>query len=816
MVRIDHWKLARPACVFAGWLGICAIGFVVDCGLDSEHAAAAESEVGAADAHKQLQALVARSCSQCHGDTKPKGNLQLEPFGEEQWTDYGLLDEVLTQINDGAMPPEDAKVKLTDDDRKLVAHLLTSRLEAIEGAQLSGTLNRLTRREWCDTLEDLTGLAVEKQYELPIDSSHAMTRLGEHQLLTPLAMRQYQTVAERYIDEAILDKLPEVATTVVDLTDAENQIGNSSNESQPWGILSHNDRTVITINSPVKTFAAEGEYEFVFDYYFTSGADLKSLPKGQTPKPIEVDPNRHFGRFGGSGEILSKPYTHNLDGEKFHPSGKVQFYRYDEPLRVRLTKGRKTVQFVVQGNGNGPRWVFTSVAIRGPLGRKYPASHEKIFGDASADGDLDDCKRVLDSLARRLFRRPVNVEIMEPYYAMAEARYHAGGNLYSATEASLKAMVVSPYFLFKELGDKPALDDHQIATRLSYFLWNTAPDERLMSLADAGKLTDPAVRRAEAERLLADPDTSDRFVRLFTKQWLGLDRFDDFAPNAAYIEGKNLAPLRPSIEEEPYALFATLLTDNLSARNFIDSDFVVWDKALFGYYNNEKQTGIRSRDRKDDGFAKYDLTKATDEARMRHGGLVCMPIVMCMTTDGETTQPFLRGAWVITHLFGKKLEPPDSVPALEVNLANVDKPKEILRLHKQDPSCYACHVKMDYMGLALENFDVMGRWQSNYLFPVIEGNKFKLVTKDPVDSLAESPAGQPIDGIVGLKQHLLDREDEVLRNLTEKLFAYALGREARYKDRAAIDRLMKTAKANDYRLRDMILEITAADSLAHR
>jgi hypothetical protein len=771
----------------------------------------AASELGEAAPHALREAFV-RHCAACHGEAKQEARLRLDALSDAQWRDGDLLDAVAARLADGEMPPDDAATQLPDAVRSQMIAAIQGRLAKLDEGQLAGTLNRLTRSEWCDTLEDLTGLPVEKQYELPIDSSHAMGKLGEHQLLTPLAMRQYQQVIDRYVDEAILDRLPDVETTYVDFSKPENQIGNSGTETKPWGLLAHVS-TNLTIRSPVHTILREGVYEFTFDYYFTPSAALETLADGEKPQPTsKFDKNKEWVRFEGGGEILSKGYTQDLEGNKFHVSGKLIKYRFDEPLRVHISKGRKPVVFRIKAPRD-PACVITGVTIRGPIDKTYPESHEKIFGDAPRDGDLAACRRVLDSLAPRVYRQPVDAEIMARYYQVAAAEYDAGGNLYSATKACLKAMLCSPNFIFKDLGDSPQLDEYMIAARLSYFLWNTAPDQRLTTLAAEGKLSDPAVRRAEAQRMLADPERSERFVRQFVRQWLGLDRFDNFMPNKAYIEERILLQLRPSIEEEPYAFFTELVRSNLSARNFIDSDFVVWDKRMFQYYGG-KMLGIR--DVKNDDFTRYGLDEAPEELRARFGGLVTMPVVTCMTTDGETTQPILRGAWIVKHLFGEGLEPPDSVPALEIDLGNVDKPKEILRLHKQDKSCYACHVKMDYLGLALENFDVMGRWQSNYLFPVIEGKDFELVTKDPVDALAETPGGEPVDGEAGLKKHMLQRQDEILRNLMEKLFAYSIGREVRYKDRPTIDRLMKSSASNDFRLRDMLLDIIASDSFTQR
>jgi mono/diheme cytochrome c family protein len=763
-----------------------------------------------------LQRSFGTYCAGCHDEKQPEAGLEIDALNEGQWRDFDLLDEVVARLEEGDMPPKGTRPSLPDTTRKEMIAALEQRLDRLSAVRMAGTLNRLTRSEWCDTVEDILGLPVEKAYELPIDSSHPMGRLGEHQLLTPLAMRQYQTVIERHVNEAILDELPSVESFTIDFTKAENQIGNTGNEAMPWGILSHNDRTHLAMLNPVKTFAAEGIYEIVFDYYHTHGDSLTKLPKGEAPPPMSVDQNGHFGWFVDGGEVLNKRYTHDLDGKKLHPSGRKIYYRFDEPLRIHLSKDTKTVTFAVPGGGKGKRWVFKQAAIRGPIGKEYPANHANIFGNLPADSDVKSCREVVARLALRLFRRPVHAGVMTPYYRMIEEEYAAGGNLHTATKRSVKAMLCSPYFLFKKLGDAAELDDYMIATRLAYFLSNSAPDDRLLSLAAAGELSHAATRRQEAERLLADEQKTNRFARLFSKQWLGLSKFDDFSPNPAYIQQRLLHPLRPSIVAQPRAFVSELLRHDLSARNFIHSDFVVWDPPLFNYYNKRDETGMRRHDQDHPGFVRYDLSRRPDADRMKYGGLVTMPVIMCMTTDGETTQPILRGAWVVKHLLGKELAPPDSVPSLEIDLSNVDKPNEILRLHKQDASCHACHVKMDYMGLSLENYDVLGRWQSNYLFPVIEGNKFEIVTKNAVDSRAETPDGDTIAGVAGLKQHLLEREDEVMRNLLEKLFAYAVGRETQYRDRHDLGRLFRDAKANDYKFREMILSLVASPGFARR
>mgnify|MGYP002626831492 CR=1 FL=1 len=168
-------------------------------------------------------------------------------------------------------------------------------------------------------------------------------------------------------------------------------------------------------------------------------------------------------------------------------------------------------------------------------------------------------------------------------------------------------------------------------------------------------------------------------------------------------------------------------------------------------------------------------------------------------------------------MLGSEIAPPATVPAIEINLENVSKPREILAKHKADQSCYVCHVKFDYMGLALENYDVLGRFKDKYVHPVQdEKGKFKLVTKDPIDSVSETPAGEAMPGVEGLKAHLMDRKETVMRHLVETLFEYALGREVRYRDREQIAALLKKMRENEYRLRDAVLVLVEAESFICR
>ncbi|MFT5525095.1 MAG: hypothetical protein ACI9HK_003061 [Pirellulaceae bacterium] len=461
--------------------------------------------------------------------------------------------------------------------------------------------------------------------------------------------------------------------------------------------------------------------------------------------------------------------------------------------------------------------------FRGPLNKKDPPTHKPIFGDLRRDDGMPQVRQTIDRLAERLFRRPVRPDVMGSYYELAEKEYNRmESNSYAAVKVALNAMLCSPRFLFKYQGDGPELDDYMIASRLSYFLWDSAPDESLLELAAQGRLKDPQVRREQALRLLSDKERSGRFVNNFVQQWLGLDVLDQISPNTAYIGTREFEGVRSDFHQEPKEFFDHLLRNNLSASNFIHSDFVVWNLSLLRHYEGNRARFARPKRGEEslpgEIFRPMTVPEVDGKDNWKRGGLLTMGSVLCMTSDGENQRPVLRGVWIARHLLGMEIDPPDTVPAIEVTLENVSKPREILKRHKEDRSCYACHVKFDHFGLALENYDLLGHWRPKYVYPVLdsEGKKFELVEKEAVDARSEAPDGAAMHGVAGLKQYLLANKDKVMRGLNEKLFSYALGREVRYLDHQRLDALLKKSKQNDHRLLGLILELVASDAFAKR
>lgn len=798
------------------------------------------------------QSLLKTYCVSCHSATKPKGDLSLDQLSGQPWSDYDLFDDLVARVEDGDMPPAKADKPLEAGDRAKLLAALKQRLATLDQAQVPGEYKKLTAQEYSNTLVDVFGFPVRKLSDLPFDSDHEVKRIGEHQVITSYAVKKYYAVAHKYLDEHLIHNKMEPSETTYTAASGKDLTGRQYVTTH-GALAGGGNSPIFILRNPVTTFAEEGEYELEFDWFCFYGDKKDRTGKGKTHvKPINTPQiSYHAGRTNS--EVLNAVKTIE--------SGRQYLCSMDKPIRIVLRKDMKFLSFrgpdnqfkafdktdprylkVLNGDLpkdkkrsalkaigaelmkelHGDKAMFllvTGATFRGPLNKPETPFNKRLFGQIQRTDSIEKCLPIIKKVAGRLFRRPVSEAMLQSYYDIARKEYAESKNSYQATKATLNALLCSPHFVFKYEGARESLDDYMIASRLSYFLWNSAPDAELLDLAAKGKLKDPAVRREQALRLLGDREKSDRFSRTFTNQWLGLDRFGTYTPNEAYLDARRFNPVKDYLEYEPTAFFNELLHSNLSAVNFIHSDFVVWNHPIASHYGRGTP-GLKFRspfntkgvDRNE--FQRIDLQENPNQTR---GGLMTMASIMSLTTDGENTQPILRGVWIAKRMFGLEIEAPASVPAIEVNLGNVSKPREILAKHKTDASCYACHVKFDHFGLAMEHYDVVGFWRKDYVHPVQnEKGRFELVKKDPIDAKAETPDGQAMHGAQGVKNYLLAHKDVFMQNLIERLYSYALGRKVRYRDREVIQSLLKGMKADDYKLRDTILNLIEAEEFVNR
>ena len=387
-------------------------------------------------------------------------------------------------------------------------------------------------------------------------------------------------------------------------------------------------------------------------------------------------------------------------------------------------------------------------------------------------------RRILRAFLPRAFRRPVTELDFAPYLSLYRDARKQGEPFDDAVLLALRGVLVSPSFLFRTEDGPP---DYRLASRLSYFLWGTMPDELLFDIAATGRLSEPQILRSQIGRMLRSP-RSMTFAHRFVEQWLrtrdlGRDKSPDPALFAHYASDEEL---RSDIRYQPIVFFRELLMKNESLLNLIDSNFTMATRKLVRMYG----LNVRLRPDRREALHRISLPEGSDR-----GGLLGMAAVLTTTSYPNRTSPVLRGAWILDAMLGTPPPPPPpNVPALEEAhaAANAKTGRERLAMHRDKPACAGCHAGIDPLGFALENYDAVGQWRSK------DADQW-------VDSGGELPDGTPINGPVQLKNVLLQKKDLVIRNLTGKMLGYALGRGLAIEDSCTVDEIVAQLKASDYR-----------------
>lgn len=504
----------------------------------------------------------------------------------------------------------------------------------------------------------------------------------------------------------------------------------------------------------------------------------------------------------------------------------------------------------------GPPWAVPGVAIEwveieGPFNDQWPpASHRALFGDLpvkvwtkelgtpqpmqqvwprgnprSEPKDLygergqkrpvvcvatrdsqKDTERLLRTFLRKAFRRPVTDAEMEEYTSKVKTRLDAGAAFEDAMRAAYREALTSPEFLFlREPAGK--LSDHALATRLSYFLWSSMPDDELSSLADECRLSQPEVLRAQTERMLKDPRSS-RFVEDFLGQWLNLREIAATAPD------KKLYPefmpwLQDAMLMEARAYFTEMLSKDLDIAQLVQSDFALINEPLATIYGIENVRG-------------WDLQRVTLPKDSPRGGFLTMAAVLKTTANGTTTSPVKRGAFVMDKVLGiVPSPPPPDVGSVEPDTRGTTTIREQLDKHKTNTTCAGCHMKMDGYGFALESFDVIGGWRDHYRATggagpdaerkVMHGKKIDYHPGPAVDCTGQMPDGRAFKEVNELRELLAADPARLARAFASQLITYATGAEISFADRAAVERIVEKSAVKQHGLRTLVLEVVQSD-----
>jgi hypothetical protein len=479
-------------------------------------------------------------------------------------------------------------------------------------------------------------------------------------------------------------------------------------------------------------------------------------------------------------------------------------------VQTHVNEGRQRIEVAfINDYYNGEEGVdrnliVHSLEVHGPLGVELdlPASHRRLIVATPSDNkSIDDAAREnLRPFLRRAFRRPVEDPEVAKYAQFVTLATDRGGNFERGMQIAVQAVLVSPEFLFRleaePEGDDPLaareLGDFELASRLSYFLWSSMPDEELLAVAESGMLKDQRILGQQTRRLLADP-RADALIANFAGQWLGLRKLatNEVQPDPAVYPDFN-DDLRHDIWQETERFFGAIVREDRPITELLNARYSFLNERLAKLYGVEGVDG--------DAFRRVDFT---DD---RRGGLVTQASILTLTSYPARTSPVKRGEWVLANLLGDKPpDPPPVVPALDATqAAHPDLTlREQLVLHRADPGCASCHKVMDEIGFGLESFDAIGRWRD------MDG-------PHPVDSRGTLPTGETFSGPAELTRILAGREDEFARCLAEKLLTYGLGRGLEYYDRCAIDEIVMRMKSNELRFSSLVEGIVLSRPFRHQ
>jgi hypothetical protein len=392
---------------------------------------------------------------------------------------------------------------------------------------------------------------------------------------------------------------------------------------------------------------------------------------------------------------------------------------------------------------------------------------------------------ILAKMARLAYRRPATSADTRTLLEFYDSGRKDGGGFAAGIQFALERMLVDPDFLLRVHRDPQRLSDLEIASRLSFFLWSSIPDDRLLRLAERGELTRPAILDQEVRRMLSEPRAADALVSDFAAQWLNLRRVDEVVVDPERYPNYDLS-LMQAFQRETELFVASTIREDRSVVDLLDADYTFVNERLARHYGIPGIYGSRFR-------------RVTLPNHDQRGGLLAQGALLATTSYPDRTSPVLRGKWLLNNIFGLPVPPPP--PGVDTNLPET-KPgatpttiRERLAEHRKNPSCNSCHATIDPLGFALENFDVIG------------GFRTKDEAGRPVDASGATVSGATVEGLRGLRALLLDQPEQFPRTVTEKLLAYALGRRLDYYDRPAVRKIVRDAAAEQYRWSSIVLGI---------
>lgn len=739
--------------------------------------------------------LIADFCVTCHDDDKEKGGLTLEKFdpGRAEMN-AAVAEKMIRKLRAGMMPPAGSERPETSTLMALAASL-EGRLDAYAAKNPNPghrTFQRLNRAEYANAIRDLLGIDVDVSAFLPPDTiSHNFDNIADVQTVSPTVLEGYLRAAARISRDAIGDPDAAPGSTTYRVPRTASQLAHV--EGAPFGT-----RGGLSV---IHNFPADGEYSFRMM--------LHSIPTGQLygstvrGEQIEVsingarvavlDINPRMSEADPSGMNLQTPPVMVKAGP--HRVSAAFIQRFEGPVDDLLAPIEQTLADTQIGSATGVSTLphLRDLAVLGPqkvTGVSDTPTRRRIFScrPLSADEDRTCATRIISTLARNAYRRPVTAEDVNgllKFYDEGRTRDFEAG-----IRTALQAMLASPHFILRieeaprvKPGRNYRITPVDLASRLSFFLWAAPPDADLLASASTGVLATPAGLEKQVRRMLADPRATALADR-FAAQWLRLQDLEKIHPDPLLYPNYDHT-LADAMERETELLFEHIVREDRDVLELLTADYTFVNARLARHYGIPNVVGT--------AFRKVSLADTNRRGVLGHGS------VLTMTSVADRTSPVLRGKWVLEVLFGAPPPPPpDDVPDLtETKAASGTRllsVRERLEAHRANPACTSCHKVIDPLGLALENFDVTGAWRI----------KDSFVSVDASGVLFD---GSKLDGPVALREALLKHRETVLRTFTENLMAYSLGRRIEPFDMPTVRSIVRQAAASEHKFSAFVLGV---------
>jgi mono/diheme cytochrome c family protein len=778
------------------WVVYCVSGATALFLAGSQPAAVQPQPSASARSASPERALLDQYCVSCHNDRTMSGGLSLSAVDLARVPDHPRVWEAaVRKLRARAMPP--AGVRRPDEAgyQRLVSYLETELDKSAASRPNPGrtdTFRRLTRTEYQNAIRDLFALEIDVSELLPKDdASYGFDNVGAVGL-SPMLLERYLSVAQKVTRLAVGSPVPapgsRVAVLPVDLTQEEHVDG------LPFGTRGG---TVVP-----HTFPRDGVYDIQVRLVRNRNENVEGLSEphemeitldGERLQLFTVTPNRN--RMGD---------YYADEGVDKHLNIRVRVQAGPHEVGATFLRKRSALieterqPYVAHFNMNRhPRLqpAVHSVSITGPFeaaGVGETPSRNRIFScrPAARAADADCGRRIISAVARRAYRRPVtDADLTVPIQFFTKTA--AADGFESGIEIALRALLTSPEFLFRverepdrlAQGAAYRISDVELASRLSFFIWSSIPDDELLSAAERGRLRDASVLDAQVRRLLADP-RSEALTSNFASQWLHLRNLAAAVPNLRLYPDFD-DNLRQAFRRETELLFESIVREDRSVLNLLDADYTFLNERLARHYGIRHVYGDR--------FRRVSLPKDSERR-----GLLGHGSILTVTSHATRTSPVRRGKWILDNVLGMPPPPPPAdVPPLKESEpgSGARTMREQMAAHRSNPGCATCHQSIDPLGFALENFDAIGRWRT-----LGEG-------RSAIDASGSLPGGAAFDGVSGLRQALLARPDVFVGTLTEKLLTFALGRGVDYTDAPAVRQIRRDAARDDFRFSSLVAAI---------